>query len=627
MGQPLIIKTGPWSEMRAALTRGEIDVLPGMLYSEERDVEFDFTASHLDVSYSIFVRKDTPAIATEDDLRDKEVIVETGSLMHDHMRRLSIAGKLIEVTSEPEALRLLSTGSHDCALVPYQAGLLILRREELSNVEPSGSPVYDVDLCMAVREGNVALRERLDEALAQVRRSDEYRRIYNRWFGTLYSNGIAVRDVLRAIAGILGLAAFIVVIALAWSISLRRKVAQRTQELTEENRKRQLLEQQLYHSQKMEAIGQLAGGIAHDFNNLLASIIGYTDLLIEEVRDGDPKQADLLEVRRAGELAAHLTQQLLTFSRRELPRFRIINLNEVIGRHQSMVRHATGERYDLVIDLDPSLRNIQGDPSQIEQVLLNLVLNARDAMPDGGTLTIRTSNSPSLVATNDDAESSLRGREVVLEVVDNGVGMDEETRVRAFEPFFTTKESGKGTGLGLAVVYGIVQQHGATIAIDSGPGVGTRFQIRFPVSQESQTTEDTHVRNSLPGGENETILVVEDDNSVRDLACRILRQNGYTVRVAANAEDALAAVSDDAAPIDLVITDVVLPGTDGPKVARRIQELRPQTSVIFMSGYAHTVLSEHGSDCHDIEFIQKPFTAAELLVAVRRALDENRPAS
>jgi len=620
--QPLVIKVGPWSDMRAALTRGEIDVLPGMLYSEQRDLEFDFTASHLTVAYSIFVRKDTPAIASEDDLEGKAVIVEAGSLMHDRMLQLNLAGELIEVASEPEALRLLSTGRYDCALVPYQAGLLILRHDNLANLEPSGSPVYNVDLCMAVKEGNTALRDQLDEALALVKRSDAYRRIYNRWFGAVQGNGIALRNVLRVIIGILLAAALMVGIVLAWSISLRRKVAERTRALIEENRKRQSLEEQLYQSQKMEAIGQLAGGIAHDFNNLLATIIGYTDLMSAELDKDDAMCKDLDEVRQAGEQAAALTRQLLTFSRRQIPRLGIVNLNDVLTRIQTMIGHATGERYNLTITLKPDLACIMGDPSQIEQIALNLVLNARDAMPDGGSLTIATANVVRQEPNPPEPDGSGVPPAVMLEVADSGSGMNEETRKRAFEPFFTTKEPGRGTGLGLSVVYGIVQQHGATIDVNTAPGVGTRFRVFFPAIAEGQLPAEQDFDPPPPPGGTETILVVEDEDSVRELAIRMLRQSGYTVLAAAHGDAAVEIAASHPGPIHLVMSDVVLPRMNGPDVVARIRVSRPDMRVVFMSGYTHTVLSSTAGDYEDAAFIQKPFTNAEFLQVVRDTLNE-----
>ncbi|MCC6696389.1 MAG: transporter substrate-binding domain-containing protein [Candidatus Hydrogenedentes bacterium] len=622
MGRPLVIKVGQWSDMRAALARGEIDALPGMLYSPERDSDADFTASHLNVDYSIFVRKEKTGITTESDLRGKEVIVESGSLMHDRMVALGIVGEIVEVPSEPDALRLLATGAHDCALVPYQSGLAIIRQYGLEDLEPSGAPVFSGRLCIAVATGNLALRRELDAALDQVKGTDEYRRIYNRWFGVAQTDHLVLREVLRAGAVILLAAALLGVAVVLWMLSLRRQVAQRTLALEKENRVRRQLEEQLYQSQKMEAVGQLAGGIAHDFNNLLASIIGYADLMLTDLDQDSPLRRDLNEIRRAGERAASLTRQLLTFSRKELPHPDAVNLNTVVEGMLPMLRRSVGEHIEFALKLDADLSSTRADTSQIEQILLNLVLNARDAMPKGGTITLTTAPGVPKTLGQPNGVPVDQRQWIMLEVADTGCGMDEQTRLRAFEPFFTTKREGEGTGLGLAMVYGIVQQHGAEIELESTPGLGTRFRLFFPRSDAPvETTRHEVAREPVRRG-TETVLVVEDEASVRELTSRMLARHGYTVLQASRGDEALEVFNRQEGPLHLLLTDVVLPRMNGPEIAEMLRKRRPDLKVIFMSGYANTVMSHYKGMEEGLNFIQKPFLADALLRLVRNVLDE-----
>ena len=347
--------------------------------------------------------------------------------------------------------------------------------------------------------------------------------------------------------------------------------------------------EQLRQSQKLEAIGRLAGGIAHDFNNVLLAINGYSEFLIESPLD-ERQQRFAREIRAAGARAAELTHQLLAFSRRQVLEPRALDLNEAVREIESMLRHLIGEGVGVVLDLDPALRNVEADPSQIGQVLLNLAVNARDAMDGAGTLTIATRNE---------------GGDVVLEVADTGVGMDEETRTRIFEPFFTTKAPGQGTGLGLATVYGIVTQSGGTIDVRSAPRNGATFAIRLPASLRPI---DGHAREQDAPRGGERILVVDDEKVVRELLAQMLREQGYLVDVAASAREARALVG----PFDLLLTDVVMPDTDGIQLASHVDARR----VLFVSGYDQEELVE----AHE-SFLQKPFSRDELARAVREALD------
>ncbi len=385
--------------------------------------------------------------------------------------------------------------------------------------------------------------------------------------------------------------------------------------------KRKQLEEQLRQSQKMEAIGQLAGGVAHDFNNLLTAINGYSSLALQRVEDGHPVKPYLEEVKKAGDRAANLTRQLLAFGRKQILQPVVLNLNAVISDMNKMLRRLIGEDIELTAKLDPDLGRVMADPGQIEQVLVNLIVNARDAMPQGGNLTIETTN----VEFDSDYVSGQLGVQagsyVKLAVSDTGVGMDEETRNRIFEPFFTTKEKGKGTGLGLSTVYGIVKQSGGNIWVYSGPGKGTTFKVYLPQVESIARASKEKVAEAAPRGGSETVLLVEDEEVVRGLARRILEQAGYSVVEARKADEAIRFCEEHGNEVDLLLTDVVMPEMSGKELADRLKTQRPDLKMLFMSGYTDEAIVHHGVLDSSVEFIQKPFTPAGLIEKVRDVLD------
>ncbi|MBI5419354.1 MAG: response regulator [Deltaproteobacteria bacterium] len=409
-------------------------------------------------------------------------------------------------------------------------------------------------------------------------------------------------------------------VALAVGEAMDRSEARRRQ--AEETLRRS--EEQLRQAQKMEAVGRLAGGIAHDFNNLLTAIAGYSTLLLQGVVD-DPSRRNIQEIQRASDRAASLTRQLLAFSRRQILQPKVMDLNAVVGAMDDMLRRLIGEDIDLLTVLEPGVRKVKADPGQMEQVIMNLAVNARDAMPEGGKLTIETAN----VVID---ESSVRGHVtmqagsyVVLALSDTGSGMDPETISHIFEPFFTTKEVGKGTGLGLSTVYGIVKQSGGYIWVYSEPGRGTTFKIYLPqATEEAETAKPAEVRAGLLGG-SETILLVEDEDSVRSLVREVLARNGYTVLAARNGEDALRACDGNAGAIHLMLCDVVMPGMSGVELARRIVPLRPEIKVLYMSGYTDTAIVRQGVLDPGTAFLEKPFAPDALARKVREVLDSDNP--
>ena len=383
---------------------------------------------------------------------------------------------------------------------------------------------------------------------------------------------------------------------------------------------RRRLEDQFRQAQKMEAVGRLAGGVAHDFNNLLTAIKGYTELTLFDLPALDPHREDLDQVRKATDRAASLTRQLLAFSRRQLLKPEALNLNTVVREMDKMLRRLIGEDIELATVLEPELGQVQADPGQIEQVLMNLAVNARDAMPQGGKLTIETANIELDEAFARTHPSVYPGRHVVLGVSDTGAGMSEEVQAHLFEPFFTTKEKDKGTGLGLSTVYGIVKQSGGSIWVESRIGAGTTFKIYLPRLEAVPPYEPVRTRAEPPRG-SETILLVEDDPAVRQLTRRMLEKIGYTVREAPTSRRALDLVCSSSEAIHLLLTDVVMPGLSGRELAERLMASRPDMKVLYMSGYTDDAIVRHGVLESGILLLQKPFTLETLATRIRRVLD------
>jgi PAS domain S-box-containing protein len=384
---------------------------------------------------------------------------------------------------------------------------------------------------------------------------------------------------------------------------------------------RKQLEEQLRQSQKMEAIGQLAGGVAHDFNNLLTAINGYSSLALQRLEDNHPIRSYLEEVKKAGDRAANLTRQLLAFGRKQILQPLAINLNDVVTDMNKMLQRLIGEDIRLTAKLDPALKRIKADPGQVEQVLVNLVVNARDAMPQGGQLTIETAMVELDSAYAGKHIGFVPGKYVMLAVSDNGTGMSDDTRARIFDPFFTTKEKGKGTGLGLSTVYGIIKQSGGNIWVYSELNHGTTFKVYLPQLATATNKTEPEVVELAPSGGCETILLVEDEDVVRGLARKILEQSGYKVMAASRGAEAIRLCQQRTESIDLLLTDVVMPETSGKEVADRVTELLPGLRVLFMSGYTDEAIVHHGVLDSNVEFIQKPFTPAALVRRVREVLD------
>ncbi len=401
-------------------------------------------------------------------------------------------------------------------------------------------------------------------------------------------------------------------------LAVKEDITERKQ--AEETRSK--LEEQLRQAQKMESIGQLASGVAHDFNNLLTVIHGYADLIQHKIGPGGPLAEDLEQIRRASERAATLTRQLLAFSRQQVLSPTILDLNDLVTDLHKMLGRLIGEDIRLTTILEPELWAITADPGQIEQVVMNLVVNARDAMPTGGKVTIETKN---IHLDEGYAQTHFEvpiGPCVMLTVTDTGHGMDKQTLTRIFEPFFTTKEQGKGTGLGLATVYGIIKQSGGDITVYSEPGQGTTFSIYLPATEEnSDTSLPAHQNQSLTRHRSETILLVEDNDLVRNIVHDVLQTEGYTILETDSGAEALLIARQEQGKIDLLLTDVVMPEMSGGELAEQLQALYPQIKVLFMSGYTDVVVRQKLLSA-EIEFISKPFSPGSLAEKVHQVLDK-----
>ncbi|MCG8512021.1 MAG: transporter substrate-binding domain-containing protein [Rhodospirillales bacterium] len=640
-------RVGPWNEVRTALERGEVDALPLVSYSKERDRVFDFSVPHAISHGVVFKRNGDPGIDSVSDLRDKEIIVMRSDAAHDWLIRNDISENLVMTGTVAESLKLLAEGEHDYAVSPRLVGLLTARQLDLGNIEVTGPllDAYGRGYGFAVKEGNFALLARLNEGLSIVRATGRYDQISEKWFGVVDPKGVPAAVLLRYAALGVGGVVIVAAMVLAWIVTLRRtvrrqtvdlqaardhleaRVEARTRDLRREIAERKAIERQLAQAQKMEAVGQLTGGLAHDLNNALAIISINMGMIERSSEDREPFSTFVAEVMKGVDRASNLTRKLLDYSRTEVDETRRVRVNDFVFEMESLIAKSLTPAIALELSLSETTWTVEIDPGDFETALLNLALNARDAMPDGGTMFIEAENKiidQTYVNLNPE---STAGDFVMISISDNGSGMPPEVIEGAFDPFFTTKEVGKGTGLGLSMVYGFVRRSGGHVKIYSEPGEGTSIRMYLPrAAGEADKRPGCRVNaDGLPGG-HETILVVDDEENLVTAAVTILESLGYRTISAASGKQALD-ILDGNPSIDLLFSDVIMPrGMDGYRLAIEALNRRPGLRVLLTSGFTsrrEEFVNGENRIASDLakSLLHKPYNIAELAVAIRNALD------
>lgn len=738
MGMDVEIRLGPWPEVRRALERGDIDVIPGMFYSEERAKIFDFSPPFAIVSEAIFARKNSPSINSVEDLRGKELIVMRGEAMHDYILQHRLTDRILLAETPADALRLLASGKGDYALGAQMPGFYWIRELKLSNIATVGPSLEPFKNCFAVQKGNTELLSRFTEGLHILNQTGEYQEISDKWLGVLEPNRIKFKLAIKyAAAVILPLIALLAVFVV-WSWLLRSRVNQKTKELRDkseeleryftssldllciantdghfirlnpewekllgysladlegrkfidlvhpddrdntlaaiakldeqrevlsfENRylcqngewrwiewrsrpqgkmiyaaarditarkqaeeERINLEERLNRAEKMEALGLLAGGVAHDLNNVIGIMVGYAELIADEVDNSSPLRKDLLSIVDAGNRASAIVQDLLTLARRGVTGRKALNVNRLIldfvHSPDWEKMHTHHPSVQLKTHLENDLLNISASPVHLQKTLYNLVSNASEAMPEGGLIEIKTTNQYLDKAVHG-YDQIREGDYVVLSVSDTGEGISDEDLKHIFEPFYTKKIMGRsGTGLGLAVVWGTVKDHSGYIDVQSIKGQGSIFTIYIPVTREDVVAPASAVAMSEYMGNGETILVVDDVQGQRELATAMLKKLNYQVVNVASGEEALEYLKKNKA--DLLVLDMIMdPGMDGLDTYRSILNIHPRQKAVIVSGFSETHRVNATQALGAGDYVKKPYVLEKLGMAVRKEFNK-----
>jgi PAS domain S-box-containing protein len=740
MGMDIEIKLGPWPDIRRSLEEGEIDIIQGMFYSEERAKTFDFSPPFSILSESIFARENSPAVHSIDDLRGKELIVMRGEAMHDYVLKQGLTDRILLTETPDDALRLLASGKGDYALGAQMPGLYWIRELKLSNITTVGPPLEPFENCYVVQKGNAPLLSRFTEGLNIIKQTGEYRKITDKWLGVLEPNRMTHQLVIKYAAAVVVPLILLLAVFVVWSWMLRVAVHKKTKELKAksdelenyftssldllciattdgrfirlnpeweavlgyplcelegrkfldfvhpddlestlaaieqliahqeirsfENRyrakdgsfrwiewrstkpldktlyaaarditsrkkaeeERLHIEEQRKRTEKMESLAVMAGGVAHDLNNVLGVIIGYADLVLDSVDKKDPIRSRLEIIMKSSERAAHIVQDLLTLARRNVSSRDILNLNDVVNDLEKSPELEKLISYNPSIsirtELDPNLLNISGSCVHLSKTIFNLVSNAAEAMPSGGQVTIRTANQYLDVPVHGYDEIQ-EGEYAVLSVSDRGEGILPNDMKRIFEPFYTKKVMGRsGTGLGLSVVWGTVQDHNGYINVQNEKDKGSVFTLYFPITRQEVPSVSSEIAVSEYMGSGETVLIVDDIAEQRELAAEMLSALHYKVKSVSSGEEALAYLRNHKA--DLLILDMIMdPGMDGLDTYRNVLQIHPRQRAIIVSGFSETQRVAAAQSLGAGDYVRKPYIREKLGMAVRKELDKS----
>ncbi len=621
VGLDVSFRLGPWAKIVDGLEQGRIDVIQAMFYSPDRDLKFDFTQPHSVNNYVIAVRKDQkhpPTTLVE--LKGRTILVQDGDIMHEFAVENGLEDLLFMTENQEESLRKLADGKYDCALVPRIPALYLIKKNGWKNLILGQKPLLTTEYCYAVPDNQKALLAQFSEGLKLLNENGEYRRIYEKWLGTYVHPAPRFAKIFRYVAIVAVPLLLLLLVSFLWLWSLKKYVLHSDEARKVSEQKQKILEAQLVQAGKMESVGRLAGGVAHDYNNMLGIIVGYTEMSLQDVAPDDPLHANLEQILAAAKRSTDITRQLLAFARKQTIEPKVLQLDEVVKEMLKMLQRLIGEDIDLAWGPGVDVWPVKMDPSQVDQILVNLCINARDAIADVGKIIIETRNAQLDEDYCVERAGFIPGEYILLAVSDNGMGMTPETQDKAFEPFFTTKQLGKGTGLGLATVYGIVKQNNGFINVYSELEEGTTIKIYLPryVGQRPWATIESAME--MPLAQGETLLIVEDDDAILTLVRKMLENLGYAVFTANSPGDAMALARKNAGGIDLLITDVVMPEMNGRDLANQLQALYPSLQVLFMSGYTANVIAHRGVLDEGVNFIPKPFSQKELAVKVREVL-------
>ncbi|MHA1475678.1 MAG: transporter substrate-binding domain-containing protein [Promethearchaeota archaeon] len=607
-----------WNDVLESVKNGSLDILCATDTPERREF-FDFSKPILNLSNRIFVKENVVGISSVNDLVNHTVAVVNQYATHIYLEENVPDAYLVIVDNVEDGLEMLVNGEVFALFDEIHIVSYYIQEHNYEGLKVIGDELVFGPFCIAVKKGNTSLLEKINKALDNVFEAGEYDRIYEKWFGIgLQPNNFST-ETLIIIAIFLLISVSGIGILTLWNRTLKKRVNEKTVEL-------KMAQDELLQSQKMEAIGQFAGGIAHDFNNVLTVILGLSNLSIDSLRDEnqeinrDELIKNLEDILRAGDRAAKLTKDVLTFSRKQVFLSKIVNINKLFQNNEDMLARVVGESISFNLKLDQEIKCIEIDPNQISMVILNLVLNSRDAMPNGGDFTIETS---SIYLTKEMNGFDLKpGNYIKISVRDTGIGMDESQLQHLFEPFFTTKEKGKGTGLGLSTVFGIIKQYHGVIKVESELGTGTVFHIYLPESEQiAPQNNETLIKTREKMHGNETILLVEDEETVRKFALRVLNFHGYNCLEAKSPKEAVKISQEYNGKIDLLLSDVIMPEFSGLVLKKKIEKQRSDIIVLFISGYDANIISKNGELEAGINLLQKPFSSIELLERIQLLLN------